>query len=83
MWHYGLKHKKLKIHKDIPNRDLYKDEEDWYELAEIYRVGSEAKYTANPIQISGGSIGEIISMLRMITKDLEDPTIVEEEDYAK
>ncbi len=76
MWHYGLKHKKLKANKNIP-------EEDWYELAEIYGVGSEAGYTADPIQISGESIKEIKKQLKMILLDLENPTIVEEETNAK
>ena len=74
MWHYGLKHKKIQNFETIY---------DWYELAEIYGTGSEAGYTADTIEISGGSIEEIISMLRMITKDLKNPTIVEEETNAK
>ena len=69
MWHYGLKHQKIQDFETIY---------DWYELAEIYGVGSEAGYTADPIQISGESIKEIKKQLKMILLDLEDPTIVEE-----
>jgi hypothetical protein len=61
-WVYGLKYKKLKASKVLP-------EFDWYEIAEIYEDNC---YTATPLVISAESPEEVIELLEQITLDLKN-----------